>query len=130
MGLSSRHALPDCLQLLPFWQASNQRWSSGECWLTMSLHNWGFQMQKLLIDLTGRRIRFDSQITLQGGRAGMIDAYRAGAIIIEGKQVHQATVEVLTQRIVADQTLSILAGSLCLALLFKETEQVFEGLHM
>ena len=58
----------------------------------------------------------------------MVDVQRAGAIVVERKQAHQATIEVFGEGIETDQALGIADGARGVALLFKEAELLFERL--
>jgi hypothetical protein len=58
----------------------------------------------------------------------MVDVQRAGAIVVERKQAHQATIEVFGERIETDQALGVPDGGAGVTLLFKEVEQLFERL--
>ncbi len=58
----------------------------------------------------------------------MIDAQRAGAIVIEREQAHQTAIEVFGEGVECEQTLGIVDGGDGIAPPFKEAEQLFEYL--
>src|SRR5215472_14749514 len=129
MRFSIESALPGIVQLLPLTLSSDERWvNSGQRLLDDGLDGRRREEHELLVGLTGRRTRVDAHFALQDGDTGVVDVQRAGTIVVEREQAHQAAIELFGEGIEREQALSGADGSDGVALHLKEAQQVFECL--
>jgi len=85
-------------------------------------------VHQALVHLAGRGTRFDRQLPLEHGGAGVVDAQRTGAIVVEGVQTHQLAIRPFVERIVSQAALGVPNRGGVLTLALQERDQPIERL--